>query len=64
VTELVRNGIKPKIVTGVSIGAINAAAIAGAKGGDIVGSLTEPWSRLTLDVPKFFPKEILRAWHY
>jgi len=61
VTELVRNGIKPKIVTGVSIGAINSSAIAGAKGGDIVGSLTELWSRLTLDVPMFVPSEFLKS---
>ena len=57
VSELVRNGIKPKIVTGVSIGAINSSAIAGAKDGDIVGSLTELWGRLALDIPKFVPKE-------
>lgn len=37
VTELVRNGIRPRIVTGVSIGAINSSAIAGAKDDDIVG---------------------------
>ena len=60
VTELVRNGISPKIVAGVSIGAINSAAIAGAKDGDIVGSLTELWRRLTLDLPKFFPEQLLK----
>jgi len=60
VTELVRNGINPKIVTGVSIGAINSAAIAGAKHGDIVGSLTEVWGRLTLDLPKFLPAPLLK----
>jgi NTE family protein len=60
VTELVRNGINPKIITGVSIGAINSAAIAGAKNGDIVGSLTELWRRLTLDLPRFIPEQLLR----
>jgi NTE family protein len=60
VAELVRNGIKPKIVTGVSIGAINSAAIAGAKHGDVVGSLTEIWGRLTLDLPKFLPVQLLK----
>jgi NTE family protein len=60
VTELIRNGINPKIVTGVSIGAINSAAIAGAKNGDIVGSLTELWRRLTLDLPKFFPAQLVK----
>ena len=48
VSELVRNGIKPKVVTGVSIGAVNCAAIAGAKGGDILGSLSELWTRPAL----------------
>ncbi len=57
VSELVRNGIRPKVVTGVSIGAINSSAIAGAKGGDIAGSLKELWDRLALDVPKYIPKE-------
>lgn len=61
VAELVRNGIKPKIVTGVSIGAINSAAIAGAKGGDMVGSLTELWRHLTLDVPAFVPNTFLKS---
>jgi NTE family protein len=61
VTELVRNGFRPKIVTGVSIGAINSAAIAGAKDGDIVGSLTELWRRLTLDAPKFIPGAFLKS---
>jgi NTE family protein len=61
VSELIRNGIKPKIVTGVSIGAINSSAIAGAKGGDIVGSLAELWGRLTLDVPKFIPRELHKS---
>jgi NTE family protein len=60
VTELVRSGINPKIVTGVSIGAINSAAIAGAKNGDIVGSLTELWGRLALDLPSFFPADFLK----
>lgn len=56
VSELVRNGIKPKVVTGVSIGAVNCAAIAGAKGGDIVGSLSELWTRLAIEAPRFIPK--------
>lgn len=60
ITELVRNGIKPTIVTGVSIGAINSAAIAGAKDGDIVASLTELWRRLTLDLPKFLPTHLVK----
>ena len=56
VTELVHQGYEPVAVTGVSIGAINAAAIAGAKGGDIVGSLRRIWEAITLpDVP-WLPK--------
>ena len=35
VTRLVELGWRPKAVTGVSIGAINAAAIAGARDGEI-----------------------------
>jgi NTE family protein len=58
VSELVRNGIKPKVVTGVSIGAMNCAAIAGAKGGDIVGSLSELWTRLAIKAPRFIPKAL------
>jgi NTE family protein len=33
VTRLVEAGFVPKVITGVSIGAINAAAVAGARGG-------------------------------
>jgi len=60
VTELVRHGIRPTIVTGVSIGAINTAAIAGAQDGDIVGSLTELWRRLSLDLPRFLPSHLVK----
>jgi NTE family protein len=58
VSELARNGIKPKAVTGVSIGAINCAAIAGARDGDIVGSLRELWTRLTIEAPRFIPQAL------
>jgi NTE family protein len=58
VSELVRNGIKPKVVAGISIGAINCAAIAGAMGGDIVGSLSELWTRLAIKAPRFIPKAL------
>ncbi len=45
----------PSVVTGVSIGAINASVLVGAKG-DPVGTLGHLWERLTvMDVP-FMPK--------
>ena len=43
VTELVAQGYEPVAVSGVSIGAINSAAIAGAKHGDIAASLQRVW---------------------
>jgi len=56
VTELVEQGYQPVAVSGVSIGAINAAAIAGAPGGDIAASLKRMWDTITLpDVP-WWPK--------
>jgi NTE family protein len=52
VTELVAQGYEPVAVSGVSIGAINSAAIAGAKGGDIAASLQRIWEAITLpDIP-------------
>jgi NTE family protein len=48
VSCLCEMGLKPIAVTGVSIGAINAAAIAGARNGDIVKSLKELWSSITI----------------
>ena len=55
VTELVEQGWQPKAVTGVSIGAINAAAIAGARGGDISASLHTIWDAITLPQVPFLP---------
>lgn len=56
VTELVAQGLQPVAVAGVSIGAINAAAIAGAKGGDIIGSLKRLWDAITLPEVPWLPK--------
>jgi NTE family protein len=56
VTRLCEAGYEPVAVTGVSIGAVNAAAIAGARNGDIVGSLKRLWNRLTLPTPLFLPE--------
>lgn len=55
VTELIEQGWQPKAVTGVSIGAINAAAIAGARGGDISASLRTVWDAITLPQVPFLP---------
>ena len=48
IIRLCEAGFYPIAVTGVSIGAVNAAAIAGAKDGDIIASLNELWRRLIL----------------
>jgi NTE family protein len=55
VTKLVEMGWEPVAVTGVSIGAVNAAAIAGARGGDIVASLKAVWKAITLPSLPFLP---------
>jgi NTE family protein len=53
ITCLVDAGLKPVAVTGVSIGAINAAAVAGARNGDIAQSLKELWSAITIPAVPF-----------
>ncbi|AXA92618.1 hypothetical protein DPH57_16575 [Massilia sp. YMA4] len=55
VSALVEDGWHPRAVTGVSIGAINAASIAGAKGGDIAASLDRIWDAITLPPMPFLP---------
>lgn len=55
VTRLCEAGYHPVAVTGVSIGAVNAAAIAGARNNDIIGSLKRLWNRLTLHTSPFLP---------
>jgi NTE family protein len=44
---LVDHGIKPDVVSGVSIGAINAAVLAGSKGADPCAELSALWKDLT-----------------
>lgn len=58
VTKLVELGWQPVAVTGVSIGAVNAAAVAGAKGGDIVASLHAVWEALTLPSVPWLPESL------
>src|SRR5690349_20936748 len=55
VTRLVELGWQPVAVAGVSIGAINAAVIAGARGGDVAASLKRIWSAITLKENPFWP---------
>jgi NTE family protein len=56
VTRLCEEGFHPVAVVGVSIGAVNAAAIAGARGGDICASLERLWGRLMMPTPWFVPE--------
>ncbi|HEX8476921.1 MAG TPA: patatin-like phospholipase family protein [Telluria sp.] len=55
ITKLVDMGWKPVAVKGVSIGAVNAAAIAGAKNGDINASLARIWRAITLPTVPWLP---------
>lgn len=55
VTALVERGWQPTAVSGVSIGAINAAAVAGAPGGDIPASLHKMWAAITLPQAPWLP---------
>jgi NTE family protein len=57
VTRLIELGWYPTAVTGVSIGAATAAAVAGARGGDICKSLKSLWDAITLDPVPFWPLE-------
>jgi NTE family protein len=55
VAKLVELGWHPTAVTGVSIGAVNAAAIAGARNGEIVASLQAVWDAITLPQLPWLP---------
>ena len=57
VTRLVELGWHPVAVTGVSIGAATAAAVAGAPDADICKSLKRLWDAITLDPVPFWPPE-------
>ena len=58
VVELIEQGWQPKALTGVSIGAINAAAIAGARDGDISASLHAVWKAITLPQIPWLPASL------
>jgi len=65
VTRLIELQWQPVAVTGVSIGAINAAAVAGARNGDIRTSLKRMWDAITLEQIPFWPsdqQEVLSIW--
>ena len=47
--KMVELGINPSVVTGVSIGAINAAVVAGCKNNNPVEALEQLWERLTVN---------------
>jgi NTE family protein len=55
VTKLIEMGWEPVAVSGVSIGAVNAAAIAGARDGDIAASLKAVWDQITMKTFPFLP---------
>lgn len=55
VTRLCEEGFHPVAVAGVSIGAVNACAIAGAPDGNIPASLERMWRRLMIHTPWFMP---------
>lgn len=49
-------GIKPDIVTGVSIGAITAAVLVGAASGDPLRELEDIWKEFTVGAPFLLPQ--------
>jgi NTE family protein len=57
VTRLVERGWHPVAIAGVSIGAATAAAVAGARQGNICKSLKSFWEAITLDPMPFWPPE-------
>jgi len=57
VTRLVELQRQPIAITGVSIGAFNAAAVAGAQNRDIPTSLKRMWEAITLPQIPFFPTD-------
>ncbi|HKH80185.1 MAG TPA: patatin-like phospholipase family protein [Methylovirgula sp.] len=62
VTRLVELGWNPVAITGVSIGAITTAAIAGARDGNIPASLKRLWDAITLTPVPFLPPDAQATW--
>lgn len=57
VKALVTAGFEPQVMSGVSIGGINAAAIAGAPNGDICASLDALWNTISIPQVPFLPQD-------
>jgi predicted acylesterase/phospholipase RssA len=51
-------GFRPDVVSGVSIGAINAAAVVGARNGDPIATLAEMWRRFEVISSPLMPDAI------
>jgi NTE family protein len=58
VTRLVELGWQPVAITGVSIGAATAAAVAGARGGDICASIKNLWDEITFKPLPYWPSDL------
>ena len=58
VTRLVELGWEPVAVAGVSIGAATAAAVAGARDGDVCASIKRLWHEITLKPLPYWPSDL------
>lgn len=56
IKKIYEQGYLPTMITGTSIGAINAAVLAAPKNGDPIADLEELWNYLRNDPPFFVPK--------
>ena len=58
-----RPGFTPVAVSGISIGAVTAAILAGAKDGDVLSTLDRLWRQeLTVSPPVWVPPMVDRSW--
>jgi predicted acylesterase/phospholipase RssA len=58
-----RPGFTPVAVSGISIGAVTAAVLAGAKNGDVLGTLDRLWRQeLTVSPPVWVPPMVDKSW--
>ncbi|MGD8709157.1 MAG: patatin-like phospholipase family protein [Ectothiorhodospiraceae bacterium] len=60
VLALYRRGVRPRVVTGVSIGAYMAAILAGSRG-DPLKALGEMWEALSLSGPSLLPNPLAQG---
>lgn len=56
VQALLDAGCRPVAISGVSIGAVNTAVLAGARGGDMRASIDRLWAAITLPGNPFLPR--------